>query len=112
MNIYIRTMSVLIVLTAALSGISTVMSQHSTSPHQHEAKPDQKRAAEVNQRGDRVMGFDHKKTTHRFVLTSDGGVIEVTGNDATDVSSKDQIVSHLSHIAMMFAEGNFESPML
>ena len=66
----------------------------------------------VDRRGDRVMGFDHKKTTHHFLLHPDGGAIEVTANDAGDKGSRDQIRKHLGHIAKMFAEGNFKPPML
>jgi hypothetical protein len=66
----------------------------------------------MNKRGDRVMGFDHDKATHHFRLLPDGGVIEVEGNDAKDTASRDQIRMHLRHIAGMFAEGNFEAPML
>lgn len=70
------------------------------------------RHAGVNERGDRVMGFDHDKTTHRFRLLPDGGSIEVTANDDTDVSSRDKIREHLGHIAKLFSSGNFEAPML
>jgi len=67
---------------------------------------------EMNQRGDRVMGFDHTKTTHHFRLFSDGGAIEITANDAEDKESRDEIRMHLGHIAKMFAAGNFNAPML
>jgi hypothetical protein len=66
----------------------------------------------VNSRGDHVMGFSHEKTTHHFILYSDGGAIEVTANDATDSESRDQIQMHLGHIAKMFAAGDFNAPML
>lgn len=66
----------------------------------------------VDKRGDRVMGFDHKKTRHRFLLHPDGGTIEVTANGADDEESRDLIRKHLGHIARMFAEGNFKAPML
>ena len=66
---------------------------------------------EMNKRGDRVMGFDHEKTTHHFRLSPEGGVIEVEVRDAKDTQSRDQIRMHLRHIASMFAEGNFEAPM-
>jgi hypothetical protein len=65
----------------------------------------------VDERGDHVMGFDHTKTTHHFRLTADGGVIEVTANDADDTESVTAIRSHLGHIAKMFAGGDFEAPM-
>ena len=58
------------------------------------------------------MGFDQTTTTHHFILTKDGGRIEVTANDPNDVASIDQIRSHLRHIAAMFSGGSFEAPML
>ena len=66
----------------------------------------------VDQRGDHVMGFSHEKTTHHFLLYRDGGAIRVEANDAKDTASREQIQMHLSHIAKMFAEGNFQAPML
>jgi hypothetical protein len=66
----------------------------------------------MNKRGDRVMGFDQMKTTHHFRLTQDGGSIEVSADDAKDEESRKQIRMHLSHIARMFSEGNFNAPML
>lgn len=62
-------------------------------------------------RGDQAMGFSHEKTTHHFRLSKDGGAIEVEANDAKDDTSRDQIRQHLSHIAKMFADGNFKIPM-
>jgi len=68
--------------------------------------------AGVDERGDHVMGFSHEKTTHRFQLTRGGGVIEVSAKDASDAESRDAIRSHLGHIAKMFADGDFDAPML
>lgn len=68
-------------------------------------------AAGVEQRGDHAMGFDHAKTTHHFLLQKDGGIIQVTANSADDQASRDAIRMHLKHIATMFSEGNFETPM-
>lgn len=67
---------------------------------------------QMNQRGDHVMGFDHTKTRHHFLLRESGGSIEVTANSSDDVESTEQIRMHLKHIAKMFAEGNFKAPML
>ena len=67
---------------------------------------------EMNMRGDKHMGFDHLKTTHHFLLASDGGAIQVEANDGKDTESRDQIRRHLRHITMMFSEGNFRVPML
>ncbi len=66
---------------------------------------------EMNQRGDQKMGFAQDKTTHHFLLYPDGGAIDVDSNTPEDTKSRDQIRAHLSHIAEMFAAGNFEAPM-
>jgi hypothetical protein len=66
----------------------------------------------VNERGDQAMGFSHDKATHHFILYSDGGAIEVKANDAADTETRDQIRMHFTHIAKMFADGNFSIPML
>lgn len=66
----------------------------------------------VHERGDRVMGFDHAKTTHHFTLTKTGGRIEISANRGDDLDSIGAIRGHLPHIARMFSEGNFEAPML
>jgi len=65
----------------------------------------------VQHRGDQAMGFDHLKTTHHFLLSKDGGSIQVTANDSKDTDSRDQIRMHLGHIAKMFSDGNFDLPM-
>jgi TusA-related sulfurtransferase len=70
------------------------------------------RHADADSRGDRVMGFSHEKSTHHFRLLPDGGFIEVTANDPADAATRSQIQMHLSHIARMFAEGDFQAPML
>ena len=67
--------------------------------------------ATVESQGDQAMGFPHDKTTHHFRLKSDGGAIEVTVNDAKDATNLEAIRSHLSHIAIMFGNGDFSTPM-
>ena len=67
---------------------------------------------QMNKRGDHVMGFDHTKTTHHFLLQKSGGSIEVTANSSDDSASSEEIRMHLKHIATMFAEGNFNAPIL
>ena len=66
----------------------------------------------VNDRGDKAMGFTHEKATHHFSLYADGGAIEVNANDPNDTETREQIRSHFKHIVTMFANGNFEIPML
>jgi hypothetical protein len=66
--------------------------------------------ADVDQRGDATMGFAHDRTTHHFLLTADGGVIQVETNDPADTASRDQIRRHLAGVAGQFAKGDFSSP--
>jgi hypothetical protein len=64
----------------------------------------------VDQRGDAVMGFEHARTTHHFLLASDGGAIQVEANDPKDVESLSQIRGHLAQVAAAFASGDFGMP--
>src|SRR6204780_5861106 len=76
------------------------------------APPAQDHDAMVHKNGDMVMGFSQDKATHHFRLYADGGAIEVTANDVKDTDTRDTIRTHLGHIAHMFADGNFQAPML
>jgi hypothetical protein len=67
--------------------------------------------AGVDSRGDQAMGFQHELTAHHFLLARNGGVIQITANDAKDTESRDEIRRHLGHIAKMFAAGDFSAPM-
>lgn len=67
--------------------------------------------AVVESHGDQTMGFSHEKTTHRFRMLSDGGVIEVITKDSSDRANTSAIRSHLAHIATMFGNGDFSAPM-
>jgi hypothetical protein len=100
-------MKTLFFVAASLCGAAVVapaLAQNASSCSGHHAG--------VEARGDHVMGFDHDKTTHHFRLTPAGGAIEVTANSESDTASRDAIRKHLSHIAEMFAEGDFDAPML
>lgn len=67
---------------------------------------------ETVRRGNHVMGFSAERTAHHFRLFLDGGAIEVAASNPKDAESRDQIRTHLSQIASMFSEGNFNAPML
>jgi hypothetical protein len=73
---------------------------------------DQNPHSHMDARGAAVMGFDQDTTTHHFRLYEDGGAIDVAVKDAADVGDRDAIRSHLPHISTMFAQGNFDAPML
>jgi hypothetical protein len=91
-----------IVLTAACLVVAVLA--HSTA-----AAPQHDDSA-MNNRGDHVMGFDHEKTVHHFVLTKTGGTIQVTANDTSDSASREHTRMHLRHISKAFAEGDFTDP--
>lgn len=67
--------------------------------------------SEMNERGDKEMGFSQNRTTHHFRVLGDGGAIEIEVNDPQDAASRAAIRMHLQHIARMFSEGNFDAPM-
>jgi len=67
--------------------------------------------AQVDSRGDHAMGFSHEKTAHHFRLYKDGGAIEVVVKDSADAANLAEIRGHLTQIAQMFNDGNFEVPM-
>jgi hypothetical protein len=92
----------LILIAALIPSQGTGATKASSSEHQHQ----------VEKNGDTAMGFSHEKTTHHFLLRADGGVIQVDANSKDDRESRDQIQSHLGHIATMFAAGDFNTPML
>jgi hypothetical protein len=77
---------------------------------QHQQTSDQ-HAAGVDARGDHAMGFSHGNSAHHFHLLPDGGTIEVVADDASDATTRDEIRMHLSHIAKMFTDGDFQVPM-
>ncbi len=98
-----------LLLTLMLPMVLTARTQQ--PPDQHHNHHDKQHVDGVNERGDHAMGFSHEKTTHHFHLTAGGGAIEVTANDSHDAASQAQIRVHLSHIAKLFKEGDFSTPM-
>jgi hypothetical protein len=63
----------------------------------------------MNARGEHAMGFSQTSTTHHFLMTNNGGTIQVEAIRAK--ATIDEIRMHLSHIAKMFADGQFDIPM-
>lgn len=100
--------SILAALIPAFAIVVIVYAQQPKKDNQMSDMADE----QMNKRGDHVMGFDHTKTTHHFRLQESGGSIEVTANSSDDAASSEEIRMHLKHIAKMFAEGNFNAPIL
>jgi hypothetical protein len=86
----------LTVLLAVVTGLS--LGAQAPGPH--------------GQHANAAMGFDQEKTTHHFYLYADGGAVDVSVKDPADKQNLDAIRAHLPHIAQLFAQGNFETPML
>ncbi len=94
---------VILILLAFASGVQAQEKMAQEDPaHGH---------CEMMKRGEKGMGFSQEATTHHFRLLADGGAIEIGTNDPKDTGTRDQIRQHLSHVAKMFSDGNFEIPM-
>jgi hypothetical protein len=104
-------MKLLITGALLLGGIASINAQDKNKDSSMADCPMMSEHAAMNARGDKGMGFSQEKTAHHFRLAADGGTIEVSTNDGNDETSRAQIRQHLSHIAMMFQEGNFQIPM-
>ena len=87
--------------------------QHSPMPagmtHEEHSKQMERESA-LKQRGTEAMEFDQDATAHRFLLTSDGGAIEVAVRDDGDESTRLAVRRHLREIAQQFADGVFDKP--
>ena len=105
-----RSCLIFAVLAFTVGASLVACAQEPQSTNGQKAKPDAMES--MNERGDKVMGFDHTKTSHHFLLKTDGGVIQIEANDNADTASRDEIRMHMKHIAKMFGEGNFSAPML
>jgi hypothetical protein len=111
MSTYFR--STIVVGLVLVSTAAPRAKQHPPMPagmtHEEHLAQIQKDAA-LKKRGAAAMGFDQENTTHHFLLTADGGVIEVGVNEASDVLNRDAIRTHLKEIAGEFARGDFAKP--
>lgn len=122
------------VLTLVGAPTSVAALQDRSSPHHHRtpdcslhqqhievppappsppAAPDQKHdplTQPLAARGAPVMGFDQQAATHHFILTPDGGRIEITANDPSDDEVKRRAMLHLTQTATQFGRGDFSAP--
>ncbi len=101
-----------LVVILLLGGLQLAAQDMQSCPmHKDHAQDSSQHDSAIEKQGDAAMGFPHDKTTHHFRLYSDGGAIEVTANDPKDSQNIAAIRSHLTHIAAMFANGDFSTPM-
>jgi hypothetical protein len=100
--------SALLAALAVLASVPSFAAEEPPACPLHAAHS--KAEAELDQRGDRVMGLDHTRTTHHFKIEPDGGIIQVEANDAADAESRQAIRTHLAEIAGAFSRGDFSAP--
>jgi hypothetical protein len=98
----------LILLIALTLG---VFAQSSQKPESQPECPMHATHTQMNERGEKGMGFSQTATTHHFLLNSNGGVIQVEAKDSADSTNRNQIRMHLGHIAKAFQSGDFDIPM-
>src|SRR5258708_22490930 len=98
----------LILLVALTAGISI---QSSQKPESQTECPGHAANAQMNERGEKAMGFSQTATTHHFLLNAKGGVIQVEAKDSADAANRNEIRMHLGHIAKAFQSGDFDIPM-
>ncbi len=98
----------LILLIALTAGISI---QSSQKPESQTECPGHAAHAQMNERGEKAMGFSQTATTHHFLLNAKGGVIQVEAKDSADAANRNEIRMHLGHIAKAFQSGDFDIPM-
>ncbi len=98
----------LILLIALTVWVSAQSNQKPESPNEC---PMHAAHTQMNERGEKGMGFSQTDTTHHFLLKSNGGVIQVEANDSADTTNRNEIRMHLGHIAKAFQNGDFDIPM-
>jgi hypothetical protein len=94
-----------------LVALAVVSAQSSQKPEPKMECPMHDAHAQMNERGEKGMGFSQTATAHHFLLRKDGGVIQVEANDQKDETNRDNIRMHLGHIAHAFQSGDFDIPM-
>jgi hypothetical protein len=100
-----------------LSHVGNAAAQQSSNEQKKDAQdphascPMHDAHSQMNERGEKGMGFSQTATTHHFFLNPNGGAIQVESNDPADASDRDNIRMHLTHIAKAFQNGDFDIPM-
>lgn len=67
--------------------------------------------SQMNERGEKGMGFSQTTIAHHFLLRTNGGAIRVEVKDPADVDGRNSVRMHLTHIAEAFQKGDFDIPM-
>jgi len=107
---------ILAVVVCLLVCVTNAATQQSSSDPKGETQGSQRTCpmhdhSQMNERGEKGMGFSQTATAHHFFLNSNGGVIEVVVKDPGDASTRNSIRVHLAHITQAFQGGDFDIPM-
>jgi hypothetical protein len=100
--------TVLVLAAVLVPALAAPGQDHASCPMMSKAADHR---AGVDHRHDAATGVSHEASVHHFLLAPDGGTIrlEATSDAAAD---REQIRTHLRHVARSFAAGNFDLPML
>jgi len=104
---------ILVVALFLVASVSSAGAQQGSADQKdpHASCPMHDAHMQMNERGEKGMGFSQTATTHHFLLNSSGGVIQVEVKGGSDDSDKSGIRMHLTHIAQAFEDGDFDIPM-
>jgi hypothetical protein len=94
-----------------LLALTVGFAQSSQKPESRTDCPLHATHTQMNERGEKGMGFSQTATTHHFLLNPNGGVIQVEVKDSADATNVNEVKMHLEHIAKAFQNGDFDIPM-
>ena len=97
-------------LAAPLAAQQPSPPAHDTSLHRQHTQSDSA-FAQVQRRGQGVMGVDQYTSKHVFQPLPDGGRIELQ-REVDDSAGVQQIRRHLAEVAGQFTQGDFSAPFL
>ena len=82
------------------------------STPQHQMPQGMTHEQHLKESGRQAMGFDQDATTHHFLITDEGGAVQVTVKDPADAKNLAAIRAHLQELERSFAAGDFQKPLM
>ena len=79
---------------------------------QHQMPAGMSHDQHLKESGRAAMGFDQDATTHHFLISEDGGAVQVTVKNPSDVATRDAVRAHLKEIERSFAAGDLRKPLM
>jgi hypothetical protein len=100
-----RVLDVAVPLLISLAGPSLVAQDHQGCP-MHDAH----RAAQVDRRHQEATGLPSDGIKHHFLLSADGGSIQLEVKDPARTDDRDRVRAHLRALTRSFSAGDFAMP--